>query len=506
MSNYMLRIRDEIARLPGISDFWTLGERQYAIRIWIDPDKAAAYDISANEILSALRAQNAQVSAGVLNQPPISGNAAYQINVEALGRLTTPEEFSDIIVESDAQGRVTRIRDIGRVELGSVDYGSKAYVDKQVSAPWWVIATPDANVVQVEHSVWKKMAELRKTFPSGVDYKDIYDPTTFVSQSIHEIVVTIFIAIALVVGVVYLFLQNWRATIVPVIAIPVSLVGTFTILAALGASINNLSLFGLVLAVGIVVDDAIVVVENVERNMAIGMSPREAAHRTMDEVSAALIAIALTLCAVFLPSAFISGISGLFFTQFATTIAASTVISCFVSLTLSPALAAVLLKPHHGHAEPPGLNRIVQAAFSRFNAGFDWMSSKYAWITARFVRATSVVLVVYVGMISLTALQFARMPTGFIPDQDIGYLVTVIQLPAGASLARTDAVVREVNDIILSTPGVEHTSPVTGFDVTTNTVAPNTATIFFSLPSLYGHHIPGVNAATMLAAVRKRLA
>jgi hydrophobe/amphiphile efflux-1 (HAE1) family protein len=273
-----------------------------------------------------------------------------------------------------------------------------------------------------------------------------------------------------------------------------------------GISINNLSLFGLVLAVGIVVDDAIVVVENVERNMARGMSPREAAHQTMNEVSTALIAIALTLCAVFGPSAFISGISGLFFTQFATTIAASTVISCFVSLTLSPALSAVLLKPHHGRTEPRGISRILQGAFGQFNAGFEWLSSSYGKVTSRVVRATSVVLVVYVGLISLTALQFARMPSGFIPDQDIGYLVTVIQLPAGASLARTDAVVREVNDIILSTPGVEHTSPVTGFDVTTNTVAPNTATIFFSLPSLYGHHIPGVNAATMLAAVRKRLA
>ncbi|MEA2768674.1 MAG: hypothetical protein QOD93_1636, partial [Acetobacteraceae bacterium] len=257
---------------------------------------------------------------------------------------------------------------------------------------------------------------------------------------------------------------------------------------------------------GIVVDDAIVVVENVERNMAQGMSPREAAHQTMSEVSTALIAIALTLCAVFIPSAFISGISGLFFKQFATTIAASTVISCFVSLTLSPALAAVLLKPHHGHAEPRGLNRILQGAFGRFNAGFEWMSSKYARITARFVRATALILVVYVGLISLTGFQFARMPEGFIPEQDIGYLVTVIQLPAGSSLARTDAVVRQVNDIILKTPGIEHTSANVGFDVTTGTVAPNSATVFLGLPSLYGKHIPGVNAATMLAEVRKRLA
>src|ERR1700756_1709479 len=509
ISNYfILHVRDEIARLPGVSDFWILGERQYAMRIWIDPDKAAASDISASDILNVLRAQNTQVSAGALNQPPVFNDAggAYQMNVRALGRLTTPEQFGDIIVKSDSQGRVTRIRDIGHVELGSLDYGSKAYADRYDSAPFWVIATPGADVVQVEQEVWHKMAELKKNFPPGIDYINIYDPTTFVSQSIHEVLKTIVVAIFLVVGVVYLFLQSWRATIIPVIAIPVSLVGSFSILAMLGISINNLSLFGLVLAVGIVVDDAIVVVENVERNMALGMSPREAAHRTMDEVSGALIAIALTLCAVFVPTAFISGISGLFFTQFAATIAASTVISCFVSLTLSPALSAVFRMAHHAHAEPRGIGRILRGAFGRFNAGFEWMSSSYGKLTGRVVRASAIVLVFYVGLISLTGFQFARMPTGFIPDQDIGYLVTVIQLPPGSSLARTDAVVREVNDIILKTPGIEHTSPVTGFDVTTSTVAPNAATIFLALPSLYGKHIPGVNAATMLAAVRRRLA
>src|SRR5246127_5097600 len=475
ISNYfILHVRDEIARLPGVSDFWILGERQYAMRIWIDPDKAAASDISASDILNVLRAQNTQVSAGALNQPPVfdDSGGAYQMNVRALGRLTTPEQFGDIIVKSDSQGRVTRIRDIGHVELGSLDYGSKAYADRYDSAPFWVIATPGADVVKVEHEVWDKMAELKKNFPPGIDYINIYDPTAFVSQSIHEVLKTIVVAIFLVVVVVYLFLQSWRATIIPVIAIPVSLVGSFSILALLGITINNLSLFGLVLAVGIVGDDA----------------------------------IALPLCAVFVPSAFISGISGLFFKQFATTIAASTVISCFVSLTLSPALAAVFLKPHHAHVEPRGINRILRGVFERFNAGFEWLSSGYGKVTNRVVRATGIILVLYVGLISLTGFQFARMPTGFIPEQDIGYLVTVIQLPPGSSLARTDAVVREVNDIILSTPGIEHTSPVTGFDVTTSTVAPNAATIFLGLPSLYGKHIPGVNAATMLAAVRKRLA
>ncbi|MEM5461651.1 multidrug efflux RND transporter permease subunit [Paraburkholderia phytofirmans] len=509
MSNYMLHVRDEIARLPGVADFWMLGDRQYAMRIWIDPDKAASYNISASEILAAIRAQNAQVSAGVLNQPPVASSQAYQINVEALGRLSTPEQFGDIIVKSDPQGRVTRIRDIGRVELGSVDYGSKAYADKYVSTPWWVIATPGANVVQVEHAVWDKMAELKKKFPSGMDYINIYDPTTFVSHSIEEVIETIVIAILLVVGVVYIFLQNWRATIIPVVAIPVSLIGTFTILSLFGASINNLSLFGLVLAVGIVVDDAIVVVENVERNMALGMSPREAAHQTMNEVSTALIAIALTLCAVFGPAALMSGITGLFFKQFAITIAASTVISCFVSLTLSPALCAVLMKPHDPetmHGESHGFGRLHHAVFGRFNAAFDWLSSRYGKLTGRFVRATTIMLIVYVGLIGATALQMSRMSTGFIPDQDIGYQAVIVMLPPGSSLERTDKVVREVNDIILKTPGIEHTSPTTGFDVTTSTVAPNVGTIFTALPSLYGKHIPGVSAATMLVKLRTRLA
>jgi multidrug efflux pump len=506
MSNYMLKIRDEIARLPGVSDFQIFGQRDYAMRIWIDPDKAAATGISANDILTALRAQNAQVSAGVLNAPPVLTEAAYQINVQALGRLTTPEQFGDIIVKSDDQGRVSRIRDIGRVELGSADYGSIAYADKYPSTPWFPKATPGANVVQVENAIWAKMAELKKSFPPGLDYIRIYDPTTFVSQSITEVIKTIFIAVALVVGVVFLFLQTWRATIIPVVAIPVSLVGCFTVLALLGISINNLSMFGLILAVGIVVDDAIVVVENVERNIALGLAPREAAHKTMDEVSTALIAIALTLCAVFIPSAFISGISGLFFTQFAATIAASTIISVIVSLTLSPALCAVLLKPHT-HAKPRGISRITRAGFGFFNAGFEWMSTSYGKVTGRLIRGSAIIGVVYLALIALTGFQMSRMPTGFIPSQDIGYQAVIVFLPPGSSLQRTDAVVREVNDTILKeVPGPTHTSPVTGLDVTTSTIAPNVGTIFYGLPSLYGHHIPGVNAATMLPKVRAALA
>ena len=509
LSNYMIHVRDELARLPGVADFQLFGDRQYAMRVWIDPDRAAAYNISATDILRALRAQNAQVSAGVLNQPPVTTKGAYQLNIEALGRLSTPQQFEDVIVKTDSQGRVTRIRDIGRAELGSADYSSLAYADRYPGAPFFVVPTPDANVVELEHAIWKRMAELKKTFPPGVDYLKIYDPATFVSQSIHEVATTVFIAVLLVVLVVYLFLQSWRATIIPVVAIPVSLIGTFSILTMLGGSINNLSLFGLVLAVGIVVDDAIVVVENVERNMARGLSPREAAHETMTEVSTALIAIALTLCAVFVPVAFISGIPGLFFKQFAITIAGSTIISCFVSLTLSPALCAILLKAHDAgclHCEPTGLTRLLRPFFNVFNSSFEWLSNRYGAMTSRFVRVTGVIFAVYLGLIALTGLQMSRMATGFIPQQDIGYLAIVCQLPPGSSLERTDEVVRRVNDITLNTRGSKHTSPVSGLDVTTNTVAPNVGTVFTSLPSLYGEHLDGVNAASMVATLRKKFA
>jgi hydrophobe/amphiphile efflux-1 (HAE1) family protein len=506
-SNYItLRVKDVLARLPGVADVQFQGERQYAMRIWLDPDKAATRDVTGNEVLAALRAQNVQVSAGVLNQPPTPGDAGYQINVETLGRLSTPDEFADIIVKSDSQGRVTRIRDVGRVELGAADYSSSAYKDLTPSAPLLIYAEPGANALTVEHEVIAKMKELKASFPQGMDYQIIYDPTHFVGKSVDEVITTIFIAVVLVVGVVFMFLQTWRATIIPVVAIPISLVGTFTILKALSISVNNLSLFGLVLAVGIVVDDAIVVVENVERNMRAGMSPRDAAHRTMDEVGGALIAIALTLCAVFVPSAFISGISGLFFKQFAVTIAASTVISCFVSLTLSPALCAVLFKPHYSHDAPrTGVPGWLDRNFGRFNRGFDRVSTGYGKLTRRLVRAASVVLVIYVGLIAATGVLFSRATTGFIPEQDQGLLITLVQLPPGSTLARTERVVLEAAGIIGKTPGIEHIAPFVGLDATTTTNASNGGTIFVGLPSLYNHEIPGVTAASVLATLRQRL-
>ncbi len=508
LSNYAtLRVKDALARLQGVGDVQFQGAREYAMRIWLDPDKVAAYNLNASEVLAALRAQNLQVSAGILNQPPVPGNEAHQINVEALGRLSSPEQFADIVVKSDPQGRVTRIRDIGRVEVGAADYGSTAYMDRSNAAVLLIYAEPGANSLAVEHEVLAKMAELKKDFPAGVDYIIVYDPTIFIGKSVNEVVITIFVAILLVVGVVFLFLQSWRATIIPVIAIPVSLVGSFTVLALFGISLNNLSLFGLVLAVGIVVDDAIVVVENIERNIRAGMSPKEAAHKTMDEVGGALIAIALTLCAVFVPSAFLSGITGLFFRQFAVTIAASTVISCFVSLTLSPALCAVLFKEHDPHevTRPGFAGRLLRAGFDRFNRGFESLSAGYGNVTRRLLRAMTVVLVIYVGLIGVASVECSRAPTGFIPEQDQGYLINVVQLPAGATLDRTEKVIKQAVDIILTTKGVEHVAPFAGLDATTFTVASNSGTIFSGLPSLYNHAIPGVTANTVLADLRQRL-
>jgi hydrophobe/amphiphile efflux-1 (HAE1) family protein len=508
LSNYLtLHVKDALARLQGVGDVQFQGDREYAMRIWLDPDKIAAHDLGASEVLAALRAQNLQVSAGVLNRPPVPVDQAYQINVEARGRLSTPEEFGDIVLKSDSQGRVTRVRDVGHAEVGAADYGNTAFVDRDDASSLLIYAEPGANSLAVDREVLSTVRELAKDFPQGVAYTIVYDPTIFISKSVNEVIVTIFVAIALVVGVVFIFLQTWRATIIPVVAIPVSLLGTFIVLEILGISINNLSLFGLVLAVGIVVDDAIVVVENVERNLGSGISPAEAAHRTMDEVGGALISIALTLCAVFVPSAFLSGISGLFFRQFAVTIAASTVISCFVSLTLSPALCAVLFKAHDAHAVARGsLPRLLlRAGFEKFNFGFDKLSSLYGIVTGRLVRAVTLVLIVYVGLIGIAAIEFSRTPTGFIPEQDQGYLINLVQLPPGASLARTEKVVRRGIDIILTTKGVEHVAPFAGLDATTSTVAPNSGTIFSGLPSLYNHELPGVNANSVLADLRKRL-
>ena len=507
MSNYAtLQIRDVLARLEGVGDVRVFGARDYSMRIWLDPEKIAARNLTAGDVVAALRGQNVQVAAGSLNQPPVPTPGAFQLNIETLGRLDDPRQFNNIVVKSDPSGRVTRLRDVAKVEIGAQDYSANGYLDKQPAVPLLLFQRPGSNALATADGILKTMKALSKDFPPGLKYNVVYNPTEFIAESVHEVIKTIFEAVGLVVIVVILFLQTWRASIIPIVAIPVSLVGTFIVLAAMGYSLNNLSLFGLVLAVGIVVDDAIVVVENVERNLRLGLSPRDATRRTMDEVGGALIAIALTLIAVFVPAAFISGISGQFFRQFAVTIAAATAISCFVSLTLSPALCALLFRPHD--ALPPRASapvRLVQGFFRGFNFVFDRLSAGYGGVTRRLVRLGLIVLALYAGLIALTGWQFNRAPTGFIPQQDQGYLITVLQLPPGSSLSRTDAIVRQATDIILETPGVAHAVPFAGFDAATFTNAPNAGAIFVPMLPFHERAAKGLSAQVVLADLRKRL-
>jgi HAE1 family hydrophobic/amphiphilic exporter-1 len=507
MSNYAtLQIRDVLARLDGVGDVRVFGARDYSMRIWLDPERIAARRLTAGEVVAALRAQNVQVASGVLNQPPVPEQGAYQLNIETLGRLVDQRQFERIIVRTDPDGRVTRLGDIARIELGAQSYDANGYLDENEAVPMLIFQRPGSNALETSESVLAAMAELSRDFPSGLRYDVVYNPTEFIAQSVDEVMVTIYEAIALVVIVVVLFLQTWRAAIIPIVAIPVSLIGTFAVMQALGYSLNTLSLFGLVLAIGIVVDDAIVVVENVERNLRQGMSPREAAHRTMDEVSSALVAIALVLAAVFIPAVFITGITGQFFRQFAVTIAAATAISCFVSLTLSPALAALLLRPHEAHTRSgPVLLRPIHAFFRRFNSGFEKLSLGYGTMTGRLVRVTGIVLIVYLGLAGLTLWQFSRAPTGFIPEQDQGYLITVVQLPPGSSLARTDEVVRRAAKVILETEGVDHAVPFAGFDGATFTNASNAGAIFSALAPFEERARQGLTAQRILEDLQQRL-
>ena len=510
LSNYAtLSVRDTLLRQPGVGDVQVFGARDYAMRIWLDPNKVAARGLTADDVVNALRAQNTQVSAGVLGAPPDPGHDAFQLNVQTMGRLTTPAQFANVIIKSDGNGRVTRVRDVGRVALGSQDYGATGYLDNRDAVPILIFQQPGSNALATAQNVRAAMAQLAQSFPPDLKYEIVYDTSRFVAESVHDVFKTILIAIGLVVLVVIVFLQTWRASIIPIIAIPVSLIGTFGVMALLGFSLNSLSLFGLELAVGIVVDDAIVVVENIERNLSLGMSPKAAAHKTMDEVGGALIAIALTLCAVFVPSAFISGLPGQFFRQFAATISASTILSCFVSLTLSPALCAILFKAHaaeeHGKRHH-GLLRPVFGFFAGFNIAFGWLSYRYGVVTARLTRTTGIVLAVYAGLVALTVFQFHATPTGFIPNQDQGYLKTAVILPPGSSLERTDAVVREVSAIMLKTPGVAHTVSFGGLDPFTFTNASNSGAIFTGLEPFAVRDAKGETADEVLAQLRKRLA
>jgi hydrophobe/amphiphile efflux-1 (HAE1) family protein len=484
ISNYAtLQVKDRLLRIQGIGGVQAFGSRDYNMRIWIDPDLAAARNLTVDEITTAIRGQNVQVAAGSVGQPPFNqGGTAFQLNIQTQGRLTTPEEFSQIIIKRDDQGRLTRVRDVARVELGALDYLTNGYIDGKPAVSMIVSQLPGSNALETAAAVRKEMAEMAKSFPPGMIYTIPYNPTNYITASIEAVQRTLIEALILVSLVVLLFLQSWRAAIIPIIAIPVSLVGSLALMAAFGFSLNNLSLFGLVLAIGIVVDDAIVVVENIERLMdEEGLTPLAAAHKTMDEVSGALIAIALVLCGVFIPTAFIPGITGAFYKQFALTIVGATAISAFVSLTLSPALGALILKPRHDR-EPAEGWRGYPARFARgFNRGFEKLSERYGNITARAVRMLMIVGIAYALLLALAGWRFTQTPSGFIPAQDQGYLIAVVQMPPGSALQRTDETLRSVIQEVQRNPAVEGSVAFAGFDGATFSQTPSSATIFMRL-------------------------
>ncbi|MGE0062668.1 MAG: efflux RND transporter permease subunit [Xanthobacteraceae bacterium] len=481
VSNYAsLEIKDVLTRVDGVGSIIVFGSRDYSMRIWLDPDRLQSLGLTANDVVAALQGQNVQVASGTLNQPPLNDPRAFQIAVQTQGRLTNPAEFQNIVVKQTATA-VVRLKDVARVELAAQDYNSISYLNLDPAVAIAVFQRPGSNALATAGKIRDTMKALSKNFPTGVEYRIVYDPTQFIQQSVNAVQETIGEAIILVVLVIVLFLQTWRAAVIPLVAIPISLIGTFFVMSMFGFTLNTLSLFGLVLAVGIVVDDAIVVVENVERNIAAGLSPREAARKTMDEVGTALVAIALVLCAVFIPSAFITGISGQFYKQFALTIAAATVFSLITSLTLSPALCALLLKPHAAAHEERGLVRYLHGFFRAFNFGFDKFAEGYGRLTAKAVRFAIIMLLLYAGLLAFGLNEFRKTPVGFIPQVDAGYLVTVVQLPPGAALNRTDEINKKVVEIALKTPGVAGAVNIVGFSGATFTNAPNAGAVFLVL-------------------------
>jgi multidrug efflux pump len=481
LRNYAnIRVKDQLARIPGVGQIRLFGGGDYAMRVWLDPDKVASRGMTAGDVVRAIQEQNVQVSAGQLGAEPIKGGSDFLIAINAQGRLRTPQEFGEIVLKTGSNGEVVRLSDVARIELGASDYTLRGQLDHYNTSIIGVFQAPGANALATRDAVIAKMDELAGQFPPGVSYRSDYDATIFVRESIAAVIHTLFEAIALVVLVVILFLQTWRASIIPLIAVPVSVIGTFAVLHLLGFSINTLSLFGLVLAIGIVVDDAIVVVENVERNIEEGRAPLEAAHQAMTEVSGPIVAIALVLCAVFVPMAFLTGVTGTFYKQFAVTIAISTVISAINSLTLSPALAAKLLRSHD--APKDVLSRLIERLlgwfFRPFNRFFKASSDSYQGAVSRTLGRRGIVFMVYVALLAGTGLMFNAVPRGFIPTQDKLYLIAGVKLPEGSSLERTDAVLQRMKDAALGTDGVAHVIGLTGFNPTQQTNTPNYAVAF----------------------------
>jgi multidrug efflux pump len=510
LSNYAhLQVKDEITRLEGVGAVQVFGAGEYSMRVWLDPDRLAARSLTATDVVRAIREQNLQVAAGVLGAPPSPSDTTFQLSINAQGRLASEEQFGDIVVRATPEGQITRLRDVGRLELGSNRYALRSLLDNQQAVAIGIFQRPGTNALQASSDVRALMARLAASFPDGVEYRVVYDPTVYVRESIRAVVHTLFEAIALVVVVVMVFLQTWRASIIPLVAVPVSLVGTFAVMLALGFSLNTLSLFGLVLAIGIVVDDAIVVVENVERHIELGRTPMEATRIAMEEVSGPIIAIALVLCAVFVPTAFISGLTGQFYRQFALTIAISTVISAFNSLTLSPALASRLLRPHGAPRDvvQRAADRVLGPFFRLFNRGFTRASDGYARGVGRVLRVSGVALVLYVGLLGLTYAGFQRVPQGFVPPQDKDYLVAFAQLPDAATLDRTEKVIREMSSIALEHPGVANAIAFPGLSVNGFVNAPNAGIAFVALDPAderAGH--PGLDAETIVRELNGRFA
>ncbi len=485
ISNYVtLELKDEIARLPGVGDITIFGVRDYSMRLWLDPGKLAVRSMTAGDVVNAVKEQNIQVAAGMVGGPPLPRQtAAFQYTLNAQGRLTDPSEFGDIVVKVGSDGRITRLKEVGRVELGAADYSTTVNYDGHPTVGLAVFQLPGTNAINTADVIYAKMKELKKRFPPGIDYSVAHDTTPFVRESIKDLVKTLLIAVSLVALVVLVFLQNWRASLVPILAIPVSLIGTFAVMWLVGFSLNMLSLFGLVLAIGIVVDDAIVVVENVQRWLEVGLSPRDAAFRAMDEVTPAVIAIAFGLSAVFIPVAFIPGITGRFYQQFALTIAFSTLLSAFNSLTLSPALSALLLRPHD--AKQDWLTRVLDFTlgwfFRLFNKGFDLTNRWYAKSLRHVVRYAGVALIVYFGLVLLAYGMFGIVPTGFIPTQDQGYVIVNVQMPDASSIERTDAAVTRLSDLALKTRGIEDAFAVSGFSILTRSNSSAAGLVFLHL-------------------------
>jgi multidrug efflux pump len=484
LRNYgVLQIKDVIGRIPGVGQVQVFGGGDYAMRVWLDPGKVAARGLTATDVVSAIREQNVQVAAGVVGAPPMPVPVDYQLSVNARGRLVDEKEFGDIILKTGENGEITRLRDVARLELAAGDYALRSLLNNQDAVGIGIFQAPGSNALQLSSTVRQTMERLKKNFPEGVEYRIVYDPTVNVRDGIREVVKTLFEAILLVVFVVVLFLQTWRASIIPLVAVPISIVGTFAILLGFGFSINTLSLFGLVLAIGIVVDDAIVVVENVERNIEEGLSPRDASYKAMSEVSGPIIAIGLVLCAVFVPVAFLSGLTGEFYRQFALTIAFSTVISAVNSLTLSPALSAILLKSRD--APPDRLTRFLDRTlgwlFRPFNRVFKRGSERYGNAVAGILQRRAIPLVVYAVLLALTVFGFGKVPHGFVPTQDKQYLVAFAQLPDAATLDRTDRVIREMADIGGKEPGVDNAVQFPGLSINGFVNAPNAGIVFFPL-------------------------